>query len=103
MPGLASILYTDGSLRKVELEKAVAAYNALTGLIEPTPEQADWLCTIQRIFLPPSARPANYTAVSPFAHEKPIVSVPRASGNDTNLTNQGRLQGRSEQIPLGDQ
>lgn len=60
MAGLASILFVDGSLKQVEVEKALKAYEALTGVTEPSEAQAEWLCTIRRIFLPPSARPANY-------------------------------------------
>jgi hypothetical protein len=99
---LASILYTDGTLRKIEVDKALAAYNALTGITEPTEAQADWLCTIQRIFLPPSARPAGYQAVSPFAGEKPIVASVRTSDDDNNLTNPGIQQGMYSAIPNGD-
>lgn len=88
--GIASILYVDGTLRPVEIDKAIAAHNALTGLVEPTEAQADWLCTIKRIFIPPSHRPANYDAVS--------GSIPEYR----KLTNNGVLQGMNEALPRGD-
>jgi hypothetical protein len=88
---LASILYVDGSLKQVEVDKAVKAYEALTGITEPSEAQAEWLCTIKRIFLPPSVRPAGYEA----ANVPPDPDV-------SHLYHEGIQQGVSQQLPTGD-
>lgn len=102
------IILNDNTMKVVEPQQAVDAYNALTGIVEPTEEQADFLIHIKRIFIPPSHRPAHYEAIdSPFKGDRKAMDVrhledPKAPGPD-HLTHPGRLQGMSQAIPLGDQ
>lgn len=103
-------LLTDGTLKPVEPDVAVSAYKALTGVTEPTEQQAEFLIRIKRIFIPPSYRNQveGYEAIdSPFKGDRKAVDVrpledPKAPGPD-HLTHPGRLQGMSQAVPAGDQ
>lgn len=96
---LASILYADGSIKPIDVDKAVAAHNALTGITEPTEAQADWLCTIKRIFIPPSHRPSNYQAVY---QNKPIKRSTEPENGSDKLFHPGIQQGMGMAIPEND-
>lgn len=92
---LASLLYTDGSLRPIPPEKAVDVWNVLNGHGEPTEAQAKFLPSIKDVFIPPSfrAQAKGYEQAHGLAPQQVDTS---------HLTHTGIEQGMTQALPTGD-
>lgn len=69
---MAYIKFHDGRTVTVSAEKGIAAWEVLTGKVEPTPEQEKFALSIKRIYLNYRNAPDDYIEQN-FHHIKPQV------------------------------
>lgn len=102
---LAIVHYLNGSLRRIDTQKALEAWAALTGETEPTPEQADWLNSVRNIYLSPSIRPKGYAEAHQSIFRGMAVHKAAVQTNEAetaHLTHAGIEQGMTQALPTGD-